>query len=47
MNKEGSSYKKQPLALPIIVDTRKFADDQSIFFFFFGDILIVFQLQIY
>lgn len=32
MNKEGSSYKKQPLALPIIVDIRKFADDQSNFF---------------
>ncbi|KAK8849330.1 hypothetical protein M9Y10_018702 [Tritrichomonas musculus] len=27
--KEGSSYKRQPLALPIIVDTRKFADDPS------------------
>ena len=29
INKEGSSHKKQPLSLPIIVDTRKFKDDQS------------------
>lgn len=28
-NFEGHSYKRQPLSLPIIVDTRKFADDQS------------------
>lgn len=29
MNLEGSSYKRQPLCLPVIVDSRKFVDDQS------------------
>lgn len=28
-NIEGSYYKRQPLAIPTIVDTRRFADDQS------------------